>query len=194
MRNLLRASSMFLLIIAAGCIISVYPFYTKDKIVEMNGVDGYWQLNVALGRDVSKKQITPWKISGGTVVSYDSNDKRADFKIIFFKLNDQLFADVESITPQGNEYSNLTVCPMHILLKANFKDDSMELTPFNWNWFNKPDNEQAKKLPHVLCNGDRKARLYIASPQEWEEFIKSNLTNPEIFKGSEFILKKLAPL
>ena len=95
MRNLLRILPLLMLGIVAGCTIySVNPFCTKGKIMDLKEVNGYWKLNISTGEDVSKNDITPWKITDNTVITYDRNDKKSDFNIAFFKIKDQLFADV----------------------------------------------------------------------------------------------------
>ena len=62
--------------ILAGCTIySINPFCSKDKIVEMKEVNGSWKLNVAVGEDVSRIDITPWDIADNTLTTYDKNGK-----------------------------------------------------------------------------------------------------------------------
>ena len=143
MRNLLRFVSLLLLGIAAGCTIySINPFCSKDKVVDLKEVNGSWKLNVVAGEDVSRIDITHWEITDNTLITYDKNGKRSDFNIVFFKLKGQLFADVIGKSPQNNDYWNITVLPMHILLKVELNGENMVFIPLNMEWFNKVDNEK----------------------------------------------------
>ncbi len=195
MRNLLRIVPLLLLGIAAGCTIySLNPFCTKGKIVELKTVSGYWKLNVSAGEDVSKNDITPWKITDNTLITYDKNSKRSDFNIAFFKLNDQLFADITATLSQNNEYWNVTVLPMHVLVKVEIAGDALTFIPLNMEWFNKTDNEKVKALKSVAYDGNDKTRIYTNSPEEWEHFLESNMDTPELFNQKQkFVLQKIAP-
>ncbi|MFA6104903.1 MAG: hypothetical protein WCV67_13845 [Victivallaceae bacterium] len=194
MRNLLRIVPLLLLGIAAGCTIySINPFCTRGKVVELKEVSGYWKLNVSIGEDVSRNDITPWKITDNTLITYDKNDKRSDLNITFFKLKDQLFADVGGKSSQNNEYWNITVLPMHVLLKVELKGDSLTLIPLNLEWFNKADNEKVKVLKSLAYDGNDKTRIYTSSSGEWESFLESNLNIPEMFNEKQkVVLQKIA--
>ncbi len=194
MRNLLRIVPLLLLGIAAGCTIySINPFCTRGKVVELKEVSGYWKLNVSIGEDVSRNDITPWKITDNTLITYDKNDKRSDLNITFFKLKDQLFADVSGKSSQNNEYWNITVLPMHVLLKVEFKGDSLTLIPLNLEWFNKADNEKVKVLKSLAYDGNDKTRIYTSSSGEWESFLENNLNIPEMFNEKQkVVLQKIA--
>jgi len=193
MRNLLRIVPLLLLGIAAGCTIySINPFCTKSKILDLKEVSGYWKLNVSIGEDVSKHDITPWKITDNTLITYDKNDKRSDLSIAFFKLKDQLFADVSGKSSQNNEYWNITVLPMHVLVKVELNGDTMTLIPLNLEWFNKADNEKVKALKSVAYDGNDKTRIYTNSPEEWESFLETNLNIPEMFNEKQkVVLQKI---
>jgi hypothetical protein len=193
MRNLLRVVPLLLLGIAAGCIIySINPFCTKGKILELKEVGGYWKLNVSAGEDVSKSDITPWKITDNTLITYDKNNKRSDFNIVFFKLKDQLLADITATFPQNNEYWNVTVLPMHVLLKVELGGENMVFVPLNMEWFNKADNEKVKALKSMAYDGNDKTRIYTNSPAEWEFFLENNLNTPELFNDKQkFVLQKI---
>ena len=196
MRKLWKIVPLLLLGIAAGCTIySINPFCTKGKIVELKAVSGYWKLNVSAGEDVSKNDITPWKITDNTLITYDKNSKRSDFNIAFFKLNDQLFADITATLSQNNEYWNVTVLPMHVLVKVEIAGDALTFIPLNMEWFNKPDNEKVKALKSVAYDGNDKTRIYTNTPEEWEHFLESNMDTPELFNQKQkFVLQKIAPL
>ena len=194
MRNLLRILPLLMLGIVAGCTIySVNPFCTKGKIMDLKEANGYWKLNISTGEDVSKNDITPWKITDNTVITYDRNDKKSDFNIAFFKIKDQLFADVVGRSSLNNDYWNVTALPMHVLLKVQLSGDALTFIPLNVEWFNKADNEKVKGLKSVAYDGNDKLKIYANSPQEWESFLESNMSNPEIFNEKQKIsLKKIA--
>ena len=193
MRNLLRIISMLMLGIAAGCTIySINPFCAKSKIVELKAAGGYWKLNASAGDDVSKSDITPWKITDNVLITYDKNNKRSDFNIAFFKIKDQFFADITATSPQNNDYWNITVLPMHVLLKVEFSGNTLTFVPFNMEWFNKTDNEKVKALKSVAYDGNDKTRIYTNSPDEWQNFLENNLNTPELFNEKQkFILQKI---
>ena len=194
MRNLLRIVPLLLLGIAAGCTIySINPFCTKGRMVELKTVSGYWKLNVSAGDDVSKNDITPWKITDNTLITYDKNSKRSDFNIAFFKLKDQLFADITATLSQNNDYWNITVLPMHVLVKVEIDGDTLTFIPLNMEWFSKPDNEKVKALKSVAYDGNDKTRIYTNTPEEWERFLESNMDIPELFNQKQkFVLQKIA--
>ena len=195
MRNLLRFVSLLLLGIAAGCTIySINPFCSKDKVVDLKEVNGSWKLNVVAGEDVSRIDITHWEITDNTLITYDKNGKRSDFNIVFFKLKGQLFADVIGKSPQNNDYWNITVLPMHILLKVELNGENMVFIPLNMEWFNKVDNEKVKVLNSVTYEGNGKAKIYTSSPEEWQSFLEKNMNFPELFNEKQkFVLKIVAP-
>ena len=194
MCNSIKFILFMLMGILAGCTIySINPFCSKDKIVEMKEVNGSWKLNVAVGEDVSRIDITPWDIADNTLTTYDKNGKKSDFNIVFFKIEDQLFADVFGKSPQNNDYWNITVLPMHVLLKVEIKGEYLTFIPFNIEWFNRAD-EKALALQSVTYEGSGKAKIYTSSPEEWQSFLKKNLNTPELFnERQKFILKIVAP-
>ena len=194
MRNLLRVVPLLLLGVIAGCTIySINPFCTKEKVVALKEVNGLWKLNTAAGEDVSKIDITNWEITDNTLITYDKNNKKSEFNIVFFKLKDQLFADVIGKSPQNNDYWNITVLQMHVLLKVELNGESLTFVPLNLEWFNKTGNEKVKALKSVVYNCNDKGRIYINSAEEWESFLTNNLTNSELFSEKhKFVLKIVA--
>ncbi len=184
---------LLLLGIAAGCTIySLNPFCSKEKIIELKEADGFWKLNVSAGEDVSKNDIAPWKITDSTLTTYDKNDKKSDFNIVFFKLKNQIFADVISKSSQNNDFCNVTVLPMHVLLKVEPGNETLTFIPLNLEWFNNPGNEKVRILKSVVYDGNDKARIYTNSPVEWERFLENNLDTPELFNDKQkFILSKI---
>jgi len=194
MRNLLKVIPLGLLAIVAGCTIySINPFCSKDKIVALKEVNGSWKLNVTAGEDISNKDITPWEIMDNTLITYDRNDKKSDFNIVFFKLKDQLFADVIGKSAQNNEYWNMTVLPMHILFKVEISGERLTFIPLNLAWFNKAGNEKVKALKCAAYEGNNQMKIYTSSPEEWESFLEKNLSNPELFNDKQkFVLRIIA--
>ncbi len=181
--------------ILAGCTIySINPFCLKDKIVELKDVNGSWKLNVAAGEDVSRIDIITWEIADNTLTTYDKNNRKSEFNIAFFKLKEQLFADVIGKSPQNNDYWNITVLPMHVLLKAELNGESITFIPLNLEWFNKADNEKIKALKSVVYDGNDKIKIYTSSTEEWQRFLENNLNNAELFNEKQkFVLKIVAP-
>lgn len=195
MRNLLRVVPLLLLGVIAGCTIySINPFCTKEKVVALTEVNGLWKLKTAAGEDVSRIDITPWEIADNTLTTYDKNNRKSEFNIVFFKLKDQLFADVIGKSPQNNDYWNITVLPMHFLLKVEINGEYLTFIPLNLDWFNKADNEKIKALKSVVYDGNDKIKIYTSSAEEWQSFLENNLNNPELFNEKQkFVLKIVAP-
>lgn len=195
MRNLLRVVPLLLLGVIAGCTIySINPFCTKEKVVALTEVNGLWKLKTAAGEDVSRIDITPWEIADNTLTTYDKNNRKSEFNIVFFKLKDQLFADVIGKSPQNNDYWNITVLPMHFLLKVEINGEYLTFIPLNLDWFNKADNEKIKALKSVVYDGNDKIKIYTSSAEEWQSFLENNLNNPELFNEKQkFVFKIVAP-
>lgn len=195
MRNLLRVVPLLLLWVIAGCTIySINPFCTKEKVVALTEVNGLWKLKTAAGEDVSRIDITPWEIADNTLTTYDKNNRKSEFNIVFFKLKDQLFADVIGKSPQNNDYWNITVLPMHFLLKVEINGEHLTFVTLNLDWFNKADNEKIKALKSVVYDSNDKIKIYISSSEEWQSFLENNLNNPELFNEKQkFVLKIVAP-
>ena len=181
--------------ILAGCTIySINPFCSNDKIVKLKEINSSWKLMISAGEDVSIIDISPWEIRNNTLTTYDKNNKKSEFNIVFFKLKDQLFADVIGKFPQNNDYWNITVLPMHVLLKAELNSDSITFVPLNMEWFNKADNEKIKVLKSVVYDGNDKIKIYTSSTEEWQSFLENNLNNAELFNEKQkFVLKIVAP-
>jgi hypothetical protein len=195
MRNLLRVVPLLLLGIIAGCTIySINPFCSKDKIVELKEVNGSWKLKISAGEDVSSSDISPWEFSNNTLITYDKNNRKSEFNIAFFKLKEQLFADVIGKSPQNNDYWNITVLPMHFLLKVEINGEHLTFVPLNLDWFNKADNEKIRALKSVVYDGNDKIKIYTSSAEEWQSFLENNLNNTELFNEKQkFVLKIVAP-
>ena len=184
---------LMLLAVVAGCVVySVNPFCGKDKVVEMKELDGWWQLTESCGENVADKNITPWRINDGRITSYDTANKSSQFKTSFFKLKSSCFADMTGDSSLNNAYWNVSVIPMHILLKVELKDNTLTFVPLNVEWFQKADNEQVKMLKYVVYESNPKVRIYTASSEEWEKFLENNLDNPELFNQKhKVVLKKI---
>ncbi len=194
MRSLFKVAPLLALIIAAGCTIySITPYCTTSKIVELKEVNGHWKLNIAAGEDVARNDITFWEIMDGVLITYDKNDKKSEFNIVFFKLKNQLFADIIGKSSQNNDYWNMTVLPMHVLLKVELSGENLAFIPLKPEWFNKPDNAEVKSLKRVDYEGNGNMKIYTSSPEEWERFLEKNLDNPELFNEKQkFVLKIVA--
>lgn len=173
-----------------GCVVqSFYPFCTEKSVVDPKPLLGEWKLQQFFDDDVSTNNLKPWVFQENkTLVATDTENAGAEFKYRLFKLDENLFLDaIPSDLDKDSKVSALwlfSVRPTHVVCKVDINGERLRLTLLNHEWMKKNST-----LPSL--EEDKSLKLYTASPQQWEAFLRENAGNTNAFPAKpSFVLTR----
>ena len=161
----------------AGCVTgAVNPFYTPEAVVPSGEFEGNWY---GLEKDDKGKEIkTPLKIEGERLIMEDEAGA-----IKFFKVDEQLFADMQLDKEEGDEEN-----PPHLLFKIIQGAGKLTFIPLDYTWLEDEIGAGNIDLP-LIKDEDKRSTLFTASPPQWLEFIKTHKDDDYAFPFKEqFVL------
>ncbi len=194
-RTILFAVAILAIAVLNGCVVhSIEPFFTPDNKIEMpEAIIGEWQPMTLEGDDVSGKDLNSWKFSSGSILCYDETNLSGEIDIAFFKVNNELFCDTLAGSPDStvmNQYWIYHLYPFHILFKVIPEDDTLTFIPLNRAWMEEKIKSGEINVSFVESKSDN-YRLFIASSERWEGFIKKYANDPVAFsKEHKFFFKR----
>jgi hypothetical protein len=179
--NRLRLCPFVLLpLVLTGCFVqSLYPCYTEENKIDLPGVVGDWR-----GADDEEGTNPLWRfLEDGTVVTQEDG-VASKLVAVYFQVGEHRFVDW---TPAGldeqdcvNLYWLTHVMPTHSVLKVELDGDALTLTALDMKW----TAEALKEVPAPLASlpaAEEDRPLIVASPAEWEVFLRRHAGNPEAF-------------
>ncbi len=183
--------------LATGCIVqSIHPFYTEKSMITLPVIMGNWDAVKLAGDDVREKHIHPWsfpELEHGeyTAQIFDVNNRAASVKAIFFKIAGQIFCDFSPTgDPDINAYWLALHHPQHTVTKVLVQNDTLTLLPLDYDWLTTAITNNTLTIAHVAVEKDQ-PMLFVASPTEWGNILKSIANNPDAFPTKQaFVLKK----
>ena len=125
--NLISLAFVIISLMLAGCVPSIYPFYTSDDIVFEESLLGTW----------TEEDLSTWNFTTENNKNYlleltenepDSPQKKGYFDVHLFKIGDSHFLD---LIPGVNDQMNipflmkLSMLPMHLLFKVDFMGETV---------------------------------------------------------------------
>lgn len=177
--------SLALLFFFSGCIPSLHPLYTKDKLVILNQLEGLWTERA----NESEKQYEKWnfikKENGQYLLIHEDTKKRkAAFDVNVLQLGDQYFIDfypVEmpkqnkklnfSLLPgNNNDMLDIHLLPVHTFAKLNVKHGSVKIQFFDPDYLENLLKRRQIKIRHEELSD--KGFVLTASSEELQKFVQ----------------------
>jgi hypothetical protein len=184
-----------LLVLMTGCIVqSLYPFYTDKSKVTLPGLNGDWDCLVAFGDKQEATNVPPWQITDDKIIPYDPDSQTATIRVVFFKVNGQLFCD-SFAGDIGNSkvpsYWYWHVRPVHTITKVETNADQLVLKPLDLVWLTNLVASSKVSLPHVRRPEDDNWPLFTAKPADWERFLTKYAKSTDAFPTDHmYVLKR----
>jgi len=161
--RLVILSSIFCL----GCVTgAVNPFYTSESVVSVPELNGKWY---GLEKNEKGDELrTPLEIVDGKIMILEKDDAPDEGALTFFKVDDQLFADMQLEKDEGEEDA-----PPHLLFKILQDADQITFVPLDYDWFQAEIGAGNIDLP-LIRDEDKRSVLFTASAPQWVAFIKAH--------------------
>ncbi|MCL3780156.1 hypothetical protein EMN47_07100 [Prolixibacteraceae bacterium JC049] len=177
---------LFYTLFFSGCsVVSFYPFFTSDKVVEHSNIVGNWtshSVNHFNGlewkftneKSNSKYQLSIWK----------DNVVWAKYEVTFFEIDDTLFADLFLKKHERLKTGCEHLVEMHTVAKVIVKKGIYEFIGLSRDWLQK----ELSRRPHLLKHIQSENRLLItANSRQLSRFLKRIAHNPDAFVSKQKI-------
>ena len=164
-----------------GCFVqSLYPCYTEENRIDVPGVAGDWR-----EADDEEGAKPAWQFLADGEVITQQDGVASMLESVYFRVGDHVFVDWTAGDPGESDCVNMYwlthVRPTHSVLKVDLDGDTLVLTPLDIAWTAKTLAESPPPLAS-LPTDDEQRPLIVASPQDWQTFLKTHAENPEAFK------------
>jgi hypothetical protein len=193
-RPLRRVAYLMASVFLGGCIVqSLNPFYTPSAVIQMPQLDGEWMLVKDYGDDALPANIQ-WTFQGKRLETRDKRGARADVEVVYFKVQDSLYADFapgDADKLGVSEYWLWTVTGVHTLCKVMLSEGAVTLLPLDYDWLqDQVEKKKAISLPFVRAEeGDE--LLFTATAAMWMSFLEKYGQESDAFSPKRgFVLKR----
>lgn len=181
MRKILPVISLCFFL--AGCVLgSVNAFYTPDLVVDVSELNGQWTYEDT--KDPSDNALVV--IQKGTITISDKGAPPADARLTFFKVGDELFAD---IYPQDGQLKFDLVgdgVPVHLICLVKQDNGRLLFNPLDYEWLIKQAGSGAINIPYKKSDSQTASDVVLtASPEEWVGFLKKYGNDPLAFPHTD---------
>ena len=149
----MRTSSSWILpaalaLLLTGCIPSLNPFYEEDDLIFGAGLVGVWV------EPDSEEAMTFEASEGETAYSVQHTDSDGDpgpFVVHLFKIGDVQYLDFFPEEAEGptNDFYELHKLGVHTLMRTQRNGDTLEMAPFDLDWFENFLEAHPEELQHV---------------------------------------------
>lgn len=180
MKKLLFLCSLFALV--SGCFIqSIHPFYTEETKVKLDTINGEWLSVVQSGKNVENKKISPWSFKDETLITYDEKNIKSKLECTYFKAGNNLFIDTIAGEPdtEANAFWVAGIALVHTVCKVTLNKNTLELTPINFDWFEKRIKEKKLDLSYEEVKDGN--YIFTVTPEAWIKFLKKYGDDSEVF-------------
>lgn len=198
-----------LAILLNGCIPSIYPIYTADKLVLLSGLSGEWQqgLDQALQSGNTKKP-EHWTFRQGKDKSYllvhkDEDGHVAAFDVHVVKLGSHYFMDFypgempEEKTSssigimlgnlnQMNNFMELHLLAVHTFAKVELTGNTLKISMFDPDFLSNLLEHQQIRIRHEKTEN---GYVLTASPTDLQKFAEKYATEKKAFLDEPIELK-----
>ncbi len=143
MRDILKIASV-LILLALGCVPSLYPLYNDSDLIQKPGLIGTW---------INDDNTEIWEFSlASDSVSYNlSQTTKGDtkrFEAYLLQLDKILYVDTYPVDEFKNDFYQLHFVPAHIFGKAELSGDSLSLSLFDGDWLREKIDSGYIKIAH----------------------------------------------
>ncbi len=127
-------AAIFAPLLLAGCIVqSLHPYYTKEAVCTIPGIEGQWTLS---GKNNKDKLLKPWVIRGGKIMTYDEKGAPGLLAAVYFRVGDSFFLDtIAEEPPEGatSTWWTMHLLPVHVVTRVDLHDNTLTLTPMDYD-------------------------------------------------------------
>jgi hypothetical protein len=160
-----------LLLLAAGCVRSLYPLYTDEQLICDQALGGIWR-NAETRESLD---ITPLPADKSYKVKYtDKEGKSGPFVVHLAKVQDTLLADMapDELDDTRSDVYNAHLLPLHSFMIVELAGNTLRLRTMKDDWF----KEHIKAHPEALGFVQVEDEYLLASaPRQAQEFLLRNL-------------------
>ena len=200
------AAAFFLL---GGCIPSLHPLYTKDKLVEVKELSGLWtpenQGNFQVSYKSESGQPESWKFNyvgdkAYRLIHQDEQGVQAAFDVHVIKLGKNYFIDFypsnseEGLSPvvsdiyKMNSMQQVHLLPVHTFAKLELTSTEMKISMFDPDFVGDLLEHQQIRIKHEnTANGF----VLTASSEELQKFAEKYADNKEAFLEPTVLQNKM---
>lgn len=196
-----------LLFLLNGCIPSLQPIYTADKLVMLNGLPGNWQEDKAKdSQDGNTKKQGNWSFRQGKGKNYllvheDQDGRKAAFDVHVVKLGSHFFMDFfpgdmpeETTASSGsivtkqweiNDFLSYHLLPVHTFAKVEMSGKVLKISMFDPQFLEKLLERQQIRIKHEKTEN---GYLLTASSSDLQKFAEKYATEKEAFLDDPIVL------
>jgi len=182
-----------LVLLLAGCLPSVNPFFTENDLVFDPRLLGEWQ--------TPKDQDDPpteWQFERGEGKAYkltvvEKKTKRGEFSAHYFKLGKEGFLDLIpskcDFAPEQADLVSFAVFPGHLLLRITQMEPELKIAGCDYDWLQKTLEANPKTLSH---HKEENSLVLMADTPDLQKFVLAHLGEGELFNKPGVLLRKTA--
>lgn len=193
------------LILFQGCIPSLHPLYTKDKLVMKEEVLGIWTDNEK--QSDPSNPVSEWHFKANadqsyTLVFYDTEGIPATFDAHLIRLGESYFFNFQPYDPSKkdiaehpgldrqrfNEFEVLHFYPMNTFAKVTFKNEQLGISMFNGDFLEKLLKQNRIRIKHEKVDD---GYVLTASSEELQKFVLKYADDEDAFPEADMLVKAL---
>lgn len=205
-----------MIILLNGCIPSLHPIYTADKLVTLKQLPGTWETKKE-GENQEKFQIiTPkgtsgkpetWTFMAGEDKNYlliheDEDGFRGAFDVHIIKLGETYFmdfypsdmpdgnsgspSDVFKETEQINNFTKIHLLAVHTFAKLEITGKELKISMFDPDFLKNLLERQQIRIKHEKTEN---GYVLTASPEDLQKFASKYANEKEAFLDNPMVLK-----
>jgi hypothetical protein len=179
-RTIITFVVMGAMLIMTGCVPSLHPFFTDEKIIFKDALLGAWI------SDSGEKCL--FAKSGEDHYQFlHIDNSAASFEARLTELDGAMFLD---LYPQASDYDPGLHLPVHTLARLTIEEDTISIALMMDDWLRQSIDQHDLNLAHErLADG---AIVLTAPTRELQSFIKSHANSREAFSEAK-IYRRLMP-
>ena len=192
-----------LVVLLNGCIPSIYPLYTADKLVMLTGLPGEWQQDLEASREEKKKKPEQWTFRQGEGKSYlliheDEDGYVAAFDVHVVKLGSYYFMDfypgnmpdeknggVLDNPEKLNSFMKLHLLAVHTFAKVEMTGNVLKISMFDPDFLKHLIEGQQIRIKHEKTEN---GYVLTASSEDLQKFVEKYATVKDAFLDDPVVL------
>ncbi|MCB0520294.1 MAG: hypothetical protein H6577_08750 [Lewinellaceae bacterium] len=205
MKKYLVLFALAVFFILQGCIPSLHPIYTTDKLVEVKELPGLWTEsgNGQVTYKNSEGKPESWNFNDQGDKSYelihtDDQGRKAVFEVHVIKLDRYYFMDfyptesAEEGEPviadvyKMNDMEQMHLLPVHTFAKLEISPTELKISMFDPDFLKKLLENQQIRIKHEKTES---GFVLTASPEELQKFVAKYADVKEAFLPDPTVLK-----
>ncbi|HBC46921.1 MAG TPA: hypothetical protein DEO84_01835 [candidate division Zixibacteria bacterium] len=174
MRKVLIFTLILMLLVIAGCVPSLYPFYTNSDLIQDKNLEGIW---------VNDDGTEIWEfILASDSVSYELiQTEKGDtkhFETHLLKLDDHNYLDTYPDDEIKNDFYKIHLVSAHIFGKVEIRDDSMRLSLLDSDWLRDMFTKGKITIAHEIIDNNL---VLTAGTGDLQNLVEKYANEPKAF-------------